>query len=70
LKIIKNKKREGMSTRKELIERCKEKNIKGYSTKNKDELMKLLAICTIQEVTKPHRIKPFLKWVGGKTQIL
>ena len=59
-----------MSTRKELIERCKEKNIKGYSTKNKDELMKLLAICTIQEVTKPHRIKPFLKWVGGKTQIL
>jgi site-specific DNA-methyltransferase (adenine-specific) len=31
------------SSRKELIAQCKEKGIKGYSTKNKDELLTLLA---------------------------
>lgn len=52
------------STREELIALCKEKGIKGYSTKKKDELIAMLT------TPKVEIIKPFLKWVGGKTQIL
>lgn len=60
-------------TVKELVQICKDLGIK-YSGKKKDELVKLL------EETKPKPKKPasapdavvtpFLKWVGGKTQIL
>jgi hypothetical protein len=74
----------------ELKKLCKEKNIKGYSTKKKDELLQLLELKdeSVDNLTsllekqtledkpsekgcKPsEKVKPFLKWVGGKTQIL
>lgn len=76
----------------ELKKLCKEKNIKGYSTKKKDELLQLLGLVEKDEsidnlttllqkhmledrpfpMTKPLEkvCRPFLKWVGGKTQIL
>ena len=56
-------------TRKELLALCKEKGIKGYSTKKKAELIELLTnVQTAQ--TAQTIVKPFMKWVGGKTQIL
>lgn len=61
---------------KELIALCKAKGIKGYSTKKKAELIELLlGIPTTSNTTivtdKTATVtKPFLKWVGGKTQIL
>lgn len=62
-------------TLKELIALCKEKGIKGYSTKKKAELIDLLLVIPASKTTgvtdKTTTItKPFLKWVGGKTQIL
>jgi DNA adenine methylase len=51
-------------SRTELAALCKERGIKGYSTKKKDELIAMLT------EPKVEIIKPFLKWVGGKTQIL
>jgi DNA adenine methylase len=75
----------------ELKKLCKEKNIKGYSTKKKDELLQLLGLKdesnnvenltelfekqtledkTLEKVKSSGTTKPFLKWVGGKTQIL
>ena len=36
-------------TRKELIEICKEKGIKGFSSKKKDEIVELLQNCTKTE---------------------
>jgi len=59
------------NTRVELITICKENGIKGYSTKKKSELIELLTLTPIEQVTNLFTIvKPFLKWVGGKTQIL
>lgn len=70
---------------KELITLCKEKGIKGYSGKKKDELVKLLENDSTKEIDELSSLleknsisekngifllKPFLKWVGGKTQIL
>jgi DNA adenine methylase len=55
-------------SREELITLCKENKIKGYSTKTKAELIELLSKIKDEEQTKI--VKPFLKWVGGKTQIL
>ena len=66
-----------------LIELCKEYNIK-YSSKTKDELIKLIKEKKDEnkeekdeenkekdeESSKEKRIKPLLKWVGGKTQII
>ena len=67
-------------TRDELIEICKEGEIKGYSGKKKDDIIKLLhaknsknyVIQNLKSVIpfKGEIIKPFIKWVGGKTQIL
>ena len=56
-------------TREELIALCKEKGLKGYSTKKKAELIELLTPSNTDSTTV-DKIKPFLKWVGGKTQIL
>jgi DNA adenine methylase len=73
-------------TRVELVALCKEKALKGYSTKKKDELIEMLreanaptagavAVAgTVTEETSEQQsavvVKPFMKWVGGKTQIL
>jgi DNA adenine methylase len=51
-------------SRTELAALCKERGLKGYSTKKKEELIAMLT------EPKVEIIKPFLKWVGGKTQIL
>jgi DNA adenine methylase len=60
------------NTREELIALCKERSIKGYSTKKKTELIELLSSSSATTISPPHTqvVKPFLKWVGGKTQIL
>jgi DNA adenine methylase len=52
-------------TLKELIALCKEKNIRGLSGKKKADLIALLTTTDANPITKP-----FLKWVGGKTQLL
>jgi DNA adenine methylase len=51
-----------MSTRQELIELCKQRGIKGYSTKKKDEL---LALLETPQTTNQH-LSPLVKWSGGK----
>ena len=52
-------------SRKELIILCKQYNIKGYASKNKDEILALLS-----EVKQPSDVssalKPLIKWSGGK----
>jgi DNA adenine methylase len=56
-------------TKTELIVLCKEKKIKGYSGKSKDSILKLLTTNVPKDVPKDI-VKPFMKWVGGKTQII
>ena len=60
-------------TRKELIAICKEKNIKGYSGKKKDEILKLLSTDTtdttdtnINDIEKIYR----LNYIGSKFKLL
>ena len=53
-------------TQKELVAMCKEKKIKGYSGKSKDDMLKLIS----EQHVSIDIIKPFMKWVGGKTQII
>ena len=61
-------------TRKELIAICKEKNIKGYSGKKKNEILKLLStdttdttdITNINDVEKIYR----LNYIGSKFKLL
>ena len=56
---------------KELIAMCKEKKIKGYSGKSKDDILKLISTQIAMTTEIPTDIvKPFMKWVGGKTQII
>ena len=59
-------------TREELIAVCKEKDIKGYSGKKKDEIVKMVGGRTPIADPSPQMeiVKPFMKWVGGKTQIV
>ena len=64
-------------TCKELINICKEKGIKGFAKKKKEGLIKLLEdkntdskVLTYESTPKINIIKPILKWVGGKTQII
>lgn len=61
-------------TREELISLCKHNGIKGYSGKKKEELLQLLSNPTPPEAptteTFSSIVKPILKWVGGKSQIL
>ena len=54
-------------TREELISICKEKSVKGYSGKKKDEIIKLLT-STIAEVL-PEKIYR-LNYIGSKFQLL
>jgi DNA adenine methylase len=53
-------------TRSQLIAFCKEKSIKGYSGKTKSEIITLIS----HNEPKLEIMKPFMKWVGGKTQII
>ena len=55
-------------TREELISICKSRGIKGYSSKKKDGIIALLDSSGTTD--NMPIVKPFLKWVGGKTQIL
>jgi len=48
----------------QLVEICREMKLKGFSSKSKPELIDMINTKTNFEV------KPFLKWVGGKTQII
>ena len=59
-------------TREELIAVCKEKGIKGYSGKKKDDIVKMVKGGTPLADPSPQMeiVKPFMKWVGGKTQIV
>lgn len=68
-------------TRVELVGLCKEKGLKGYSTKKKDELIEMLlgvkvsagagtSVSAVETAEQNVVVKPFMKWVGGKTQIL
>ena len=64
-------------SRDELIIICKEKSIKEYSKLKKADIIKLLNT-TISSITDNKLnielniefMKPFIKWVGGKTQII
>jgi len=47
-------------TKKELLEKCKERNIQSYKSKKKDELIELL--------NNNNHLKPLIKWSGGKSE--
>ena len=57
-------------TRPELIILCKERKIKGYSGKTKSGIISMLELDYKSVDAKGEEVKPFLKWVGGKTQII
>jgi len=57
-------------TRQELLDACKAMGLKGYSTKNKSDLITLLTETPGKNSTTIPIIRPFLKWVGGKSQII
>lgn len=63
-------------SRKELIILCKHYNIKGYASKNKNEILGLLNDVskekeeeedTISDVKETNMLKPLIKWSGGKS---
>ena len=59
-------------TKLELTEICKNNQI-GYSGKKKDEIIKLLSTSTLVNGiggSSVVNVKPVIKWVGGKSQIL
>jgi predicted methyltransferase len=59
-------------SRKELIAQCKEKGIKGYSTKNKNELLTLLAVTATATATATATTTPLRQEViqGDCLQLL
>ena len=55
----------------QLIELCKQKGIKGYSSKTKAEIIDLLTGNKVNKVTKVIKVnKSPLRYVGGKTQAI
>jgi len=67
------------NTVKKLKEYCRDNGIKGYSRKRKQQIIDLIIknrtidsikIDTIKIDKDIDIVKPFLKWVGGKTQII
>ncbi len=57
-------------SQKELKQLCKERNLKGYSTKKKDELIELLTSPTTSACTSPLKNKSPLRYPGGKTRAI
>lgn len=65
-------------SRTELLSHCKDAGLKGYSSKKKSDLIELLlkegsnkiVSTDTSDSTTITIIRPFLKWVGGKTQII
>lgn len=58
-------------TQKELKAICKDRKIKGFSNMKKEEIIQLLNNNNCISIPlQTDRVKPFIKWVGGKTQIL
>jgi hypothetical protein len=59
-------------TRKQLLGKCRDLHGICYSTKNKSELIKIIEnkVSNIIVDTKIDYIKPLIKLVGGKTQII
>ena len=55
-------------TRANMISLCKEHGVKGYSGKNREDLLKLVEGLKIKEtpITKCLHLKPLVKWSGGK----
>jgi len=53
----------------DLYKKCKELNINKYLNKNKTELINIILI-KLNEKDNISYIKPIIKWVGGKTQII
>jgi DNA adenine methylase len=50
----------------ELISICKERKIKGYSNKKKNDLILLLQSVPIPKSVNVKSLKPLVKWSGGK----
>jgi len=64
-------------TREELVAICKDRDIKGYSGKKKYEIVKMVldnlgggGNPIMSSNKSPEITKPFLKWVGGKSQLI
>lgn len=62
-------------TKNELIIMCRERGMKGYSTKNKDELIKILSLATTERHshTKIHKLTKNtspLRYPGGKSRAI
>lgn len=53
-----------MSSRKDLIQKCKELGIRNYSSKTKDELQMLIGH---NQNNNQMPLKPLIKWSGGKS---
>ena len=57
-------------TRKELCALCKERKLKGYSVKKRDELITMLSAPTTAPAPGPAtalKLSPLVKWSGGKS---
>lgn len=52
-----------MTSRKALLQKCKELGVTKYSSKNKDELQNIINTNTL----KNRQLKPLIKWSGGKS---
>ena len=57
-------------SKKELLTKCEELKIVNCKSKNKSELIKLIGGIGIGDKGDKYILKPIIKWVGGKTQIL
>ena len=57
-----------MLSKSELLKKCQEQGFVNYKSKTKKQLIALLSTELSNESVEP--IKPFLKWVGGKSQII
>jgi DNA adenine methylase len=54
-------------TRQELLTICKEKGLKGYSNKKKEDIIQLLTGQTTAAAPAEKQLTPLIKWSGGKS---